>query len=314
LPIILRGTSGNPAFPGAPAKNIVANQSTAVDVGRHNFDDVVLAGSRERPVLVDFWAPWCGPCKMLAPILDKLAVESAGRFTLAKLNTDDEPELASRYGIRGIPNVKAFADGEVVDEFTGVLPEGAIREFLARVVPSPAATLLADARTLLARGDALGALGKLDQAFAIDPDDEEGLLLRAEALLALGRADQASAILAELDSPQRRGKPVKDERKRAALKARIALATGGPADLAALAGAAAKLPIDCAAKLAYADALAAKGDYERALAELLAIVAADRRFDDDVGRRRMLTIFEALGNESDLVRRYRRELAAVLNR
>jgi putative thioredoxin len=291
------------------------SQGLAVDVGRHNFDNVVIEGSRERPVLVDFWAPWCGPCKMLAPVLDKLAGEYAGRFTLAKLNTDDEPELASRYGIRGIPNVKAFANGAVVDEFTGVLPEGGVREFLARVVPSPAAAALADARALLARGDAVGALGKLDAAFALDPRGEDGLLLRAEALLALGRADQASVVLAELESPQRmRSQPVKDERRLAALKARITLAAGESSDLAQLAAAAAKSPVDCAAKLAYADALAAARDYERALAELLAIVATDRSFDDDVGRRRMLTIFEALGGDNDLVRRYRRELASALNR
>jgi len=266
-------------------------------------------------VLVDFWAPWCGPCKMLAPILDKLAAEYAGHFTLAKLNTDDEPELASRYGIRGIPNVKAFANGAVADEFTGVLPESAVREFLARVMPSPAAGYLAEARALLARGDAVGALGKLDQAFALDPNGEEGLLLRSEALLALGRSDQASVILAELESPQRvRAQPVRDERRLASLKARVALAAGERSDLAALAAGAAKSPADCAAKLAYADALAATGDYEHALAELLAIVASDRSFDDDVGRRRMLTIFEALGSDSDLVRQYRRELASALNR
>ena len=293
----------------------MTGNGTAVDVGRHNFEDVVIAGSRQKPVLVDFWAPWCGPCKMLAPILDKLATEYAGRFTLAKLNTDDEPELAARYGIRGIPNVKAFAGGQVVDEFTGVLPEGALRDFLAGVVPSPAAGLVAEAQALLARGDAVGALGKLDLAFALDPQDEGALLARADALLMLGRRDQAGVVLAELESPQRaRMRPVQDERRLAALKAKVALAAGGGADLAALAMAAAKSPVDCAAKLAYADALAATGDYERALSELLAIVATDRAFDNDVGRRRMLTIFEALGNDSDLVRRYRRELAAVVNR
>jgi putative thioredoxin len=293
----------------------MASQGIAVDVGRHNFEQVVIQGSKARPVLIDFWAPWCGPCKMLAPILDKLAAEYAGRFTLAKLNTDDEPELASRYGIRGIPSVKAFADGRVVDEFTGVLPENAVREFLAGVVPSPAAALVVDAQALFARGDAVGALGKLDAAFALDPHDEAALLLRAEALVALDRSDQAAAVLAELESPQRvRTRPIKDERRLAALRAKVALAAGGNADLATLAAAAAKSPIDCAAKLAYADALAAASDYERALAELLAIVATDRAFDDDVGRRRMLTIFDALGGDSDLVRRYRRELATVINR
>ncbi len=293
----------------------MAGQSGAIDVGRHNFDAVVLEGSADKPVLVDFWAPWCGPCKMLAPVLDKLAAEFAGRFTLAKLNTDDEPELATRYGIRGIPNVKAFRGGELVDEFTGVLPEGAVREFLAGIVPSPVAPQVAAAQALLARGDAMGALGELDAAFAVDPDDEAALLTRIEALLALSRRDQASAVLAELESPKRvASRPIRDERRLGAVKARIELGAGGGGDLDALAGQAARTPADCAAKLAYANALAAKGDYERALRELLGIVRTDREFDNDVGRRTMLTIFEALGNDSDLVRRYRRELAAAINR
>jgi putative thioredoxin len=287
---------------------------TASTLTRANFDDAVLHASSARPVLVDFWAPWCAPCRALAPILDRLAAEFAGRFTLAKLNTEDEPELAARYGVRGIPNCKLFVDGKVVDEFTGALPEGALRDFLAGALPSPAAAIVAAAKALLASRDAAGALGRLDEARLRDPDDEDAQLTRVEALLALNRATEANAIVAGLETPARPGaRQVRDERRLAALKARAALAADAGADLAPLAWMAARTPVDCAAKLAYARALAAADDYERALAELLAIVQADRTFDDDIGRRTMLTVFEALPGDSDLVRRYRRELAAAIH-
>src|SRR5690242_21845574 len=112
---------------------------SAIEITRANFDEIVLQASAAHPVLVDFWAPWCAPCRVLSPILDRLAGEFAGRFTLAKLNTEEEPEIAARYGVRGIPNCKLFAHGNVVDEFTGALPESAVRDFLLRALPSPAA-------------------------------------------------------------------------------------------------------------------------------------------------------------------------------
>jgi putative thioredoxin len=287
---------------------------TAITITRANFDEAVLHASANRPVLVDFWAPWCAPCRALAPVLDRLAEELADRFTLAKLNTEDEPELAARYGVRGIPNCKLFVDGKVTDEFTGALPEAALRDFLARALPSPAAPLVAAAKAALAATDAAGALATLDQAQALDPHDEDALLTRIEALLALGRAADANAVIAELEAPTgpTAGR-VRDERRLAALEARAALATDAGADLATLAREAAVTPADCAAKLAYARAAAAAGDYELALGELLAIVKTDRTFGDDVGRRTMLTVFEALPADSDLARRYRRELAAAIN-
>jgi putative thioredoxin len=287
---------------------------TTITVTRANFDEAVLRASAMQPVLVDFWAPWCAPCRALAPILDDLAVEYAGRFTLAKLNTEDEPELAARYGVRGIPNCKLFVDGVVADEFTGALPEGALRDFLAGALPSPAAPLVLAAKALLAGNDSAGALARLDEAQALDPECEDMLLTRVEALLALKRAADANAVVARLETPERPGaRPVRDERRLAGLKARAALAIDSGADLATLARKAAATTVDCAAMLAYARALAAAGEYERALAELLVIVRTDRKFGDDIGRRTMLTVFAALPGDSDLVRRYRRELAAALN-
>jgi putative thioredoxin len=289
--------------------------SDAIAVGRGNFEDVVIKGSAKAPVLVDFWAAWCAPCRALAPVLHKLAAEFVGRVTLVKLDTDAEPELAARYGIRGIPNCKLFVDGKVADEFTGALPEPAVRQFLQKNLPSPVAALVAEADRRLASRDAVGALEKLDEAFAIDPDDENALLARVEAMLMLGRATEAGAIIAQLESARRmRGRSVVNERRLSALSARLALATGAQGDLAELAEAAARSPADSAAKLKYADALAARGSYERALSELLAVVQNDRGFDDDAARKRMLRIFEALGSDSELVRRYRRELAGAINR
>ena len=286
---------------------------TAITVTRADFDNAVVRASSKVPVLVDFWAPWCAPCRALAPVLERVATEFAGRLILAKLNTDEEPELATRYGVRGIPSCKLFIDGKVANEFTGAVPEHALRDFLADALPSAAAPLVAAAKDLLARRDALGALARLDEAHAIDPYDEDTLLTRVEALLALNRAADANALVAQLEtragSSSNRGR---DERRIANLKARSALAADAGGDLATLALKAGSTPVDCAAKLAYARALAAAGNYERALGELLAIIRADRKFGDDIGRRTMLTVFEALPPDSDLVRRYRRELAAAI--
>ncbi|HET9762913.1 MAG TPA: thioredoxin [Casimicrobiaceae bacterium] len=282
---------------------------TAIDVNRANFEETVLLASASRPVLVDFWAPWCAPCRALAPILDRLASEYADRFTLAKLNTDAEPEIAARYGVRGIPNCKLFVNGTVADEFTGALPESALRAFLAEALPSAAAPLVAAAKSMLPT-DAAGALAKLDEALAVDPRDEDVLLTRVEALLALRRVVDARSALQALE----RDMPVlRDARRLATVKARLVFVDAGEADLGELSRKAATTPIDCAAKLAYARALAAAGDYEAALAEALAVVRADRTFDNDAGRRTMLMVFDALPSDSDLARRYRRELAAAVN-
>ena len=289
--------------------------SNAIDVDRDSFDQVVLLGSTGTPVLVDFWAPWCAPCRQLAPILERIAAEFEGRLTLAKVNTDEEPDLATAYGVRGIPNCKLFVDGRVVDEFTGVLPESAVREFITKSVPSAATPLVEEAKSRLVEDDVAGALELVDQALAIDPDDEEAALTRIEALLRADRAAEADASASELAAPERAARrPVRDSMRLGTLKARAQLAIGGGVDLDGLAHKAEQAPDDVQARLDYANALAAHGDYRRALDELLAVVDADRSYGDEAARKAMLTIFEALGSDSELARRYRRELASSLNR
>ncbi len=138
----------------------------AFDVDAANFQQVVMEGSHATPVVIDFWAPWCGPCKALKPILEKLAEDYQGKFILARIDSDQNPSLAAQFGVKGIPAVKAVVDGQIVDEFSGALPEGAVRAFLDRLVPSPADVLRAQAVALRESGDMEGALATIGQASA----------------------------------------------------------------------------------------------------------------------------------------------------
>jgi putative thioredoxin len=172
-----------------------------VEVDKNTFDEVVIEGSKTIPVVVDFWAPWCGPCKALTPILEKLAAEYGGRFVLAKVNSDDNPELSARYSVRGIPNVKTFWRGQVVDEFTGALPEKGVREFLNRLIPSPADGLRDEAARIYAQTRDLDrALELLAQAEASDPANEDVRIDRAALLIESGRHDEARALIAGLSA------------------------------------------------------------------------------------------------------------------
>lgn len=275
----------------------------ALDVGLADFQQQVIEESKRRPVVVDFWAPWCGPCKSLKPILEKLAAEYGGKFLLAKINSDENQELAARYGVRGIPSVKAFLDGEPVDEFSGALPEAEVRGFLDRLIPSPADELRAEAAELRRAGDIAAALKKLADASRIDPVHVGVRLDAAEIMLDLGESDEASRLLASV--------PGEADPRVPQLKARLQFMGAAGDDEAALKARVVANADDLDARLKLANLLVAAGQYEAGMDQLLEIVRRDRSFGDDVGRKTLLSVFNLLGDD-ERVSRYRRQLASAL--
>ena len=281
------------------------------DVSSADFQHAVIEASHRVPVLVDFWAPWCGPCKSLGPILEKLAREFDGRFILAKVNSDDNQDLAGRYGVRGIPNVKAFVGGELADEFTGALPEARVREFITRLLPSPAEPLRSAAAAARAAGDTDGARSLLQQALATDPGNDDASLDLIELELDAGGLAAAKEILTVVADNAR------DRARAEALQARLDLAEAGQGlDADALLRTVAANPGDLAARRQLANALALRGEYRAALEHLLEIVRRDRKFGDEVGRKTMLKLFALLSKQpqhDELVREFRIALGRTLN-
>lgn len=213
-----------------------------MDISLANFESEVLLASTQVPVLLQFWAPWCGPCQSLKPVLDKLDAEYAGRFKLARINTDENPEIAAHFQVRSIPLVVAFVNGQPVDQFMGLLPEGEIRAFIDKLLPAAA---------------------EPEQALEDEPPP-------------VPEADPASPEELELAAAVERN------------------------------------PADLASRLALAELRMQRRAWAAAMDELLEIVQRDRSFQDDVGRRTMITVFEQAAEQPELVSAYRRKLSSLL--
>lgn len=272
----------------------------ARDVTDDTFAEAVIDRSREVPVLVDLWAPWCGPCRALGPVLEKVAAGAEGAFELVKINVDENPVTASRLGARSIPLVVAFKDGQPVSSFVGAQPEGAVRRFVTALLPTEADRMVADAERAVLQGRGADAESILKRVLEEDPRHARARLALSRLLGEEGRTEEALEVLAKADPS------AEVDQLRSALR----LAASGQLDLDALRDRFADGDLSAAVDLA--TGLHASGEVEAALAVLLDAVRRDPNPKESAARQGMLDLFNVLGGGNPLVRRYRSELARAL--
>ena len=279
------------------------------NVSIQNFQNLVLEKSMDKPVLVDFWADWCQPCQTIMPMLAKLAEEYAGKFELAKVDTEQEQDLAAHFGIKSLPTMKLFYQGKIVDELMGAVPESDIRAMLDKHLVSESEQFIQAAKMAYEQGQTDQALEMLNHALAKDPDNAELKVSIAQMVHAGGDTVSATALLDSLDSE---GSKLNEAIK---LRAEIKLAEQ-LADLPDLEDLEQRLvqdPLDLEALLFKSRHLTAHGDYDDAMTCLLTIVRTDRGFEDDIGRVSLLELFDLLGGEHPSVQTYRRKLFTLLH-
>ncbi len=272
-----------------------------------SFQRDAVERSRDTLVVVDFWATWCQPCRLLSPILDELARQYDGKFVLVKVETEKAPAVAAGFGVQSIPAVYALRDGQLVDYFVGLLPEGQIRAWIDRLLPTPAEQLVAEARHLVNQNPK-AAEAKLNEAAALDPNLAAARLALAELLLAQGRNDECQQVIAGLEE---RGF-LEPEAEKIKSQLHMAQQSEKAGDLDALQQRVAASPNDLQAKLELARALAAAHRHQEALDTALAVVQTHDKSFAGPAKELMIDLFRVLEDQSELVTEYRRKLSTAL--
>ncbi len=281
-----------------------------IDVNEENFVQVVMEGSQQVPVVVDFWADWCNPCQMLMPILAKLAEEYQGAFILAKVNSDQNQNLAAQLGVRSLPTVKVFKAGQPVDEFMGALPESEVRAFLDKHIEAVASApdnRVAEAMQTFDNGDTEGAKAILVEAYNEDQTNTETALALGQVCMATADYDSAELILKSLSEDAAR----LPEALRLKGLLTLSQADTSDKDLAILGEELAKSD-DSETRYHYSIKLALSGQVEEAMDSLMSLMAKNREFGDDGARKCLITLFDILGTDP-IVSKYRRKMFNLLH-
>jgi putative thioredoxin len=279
-----------------------------IEVNQDDFDRLVLQRSSQLPVLVDFWAPWCGPCRVLTPILHKLAEDYGGRFVLATVNTDDNQRLAHDHAIRSIPTVKLIHKGQIVEEFFGVYPESAIRALLDKHIERDSDRHLQSAAALAESGHVDEAIALLHQALTADPDNDRIHPRLAECLIRRNRFDEAAQILRRLPAVRQQD----DDIVRLEVLIKFGRIAGDAPAIETLAQIVATNPDDCSTRYRLSAHQVLSGQFAPALDNLLEIVKRDRSYGEDAGRKSLIDVFTLLSKDDPLVAKYRSLLSAAL--